>query len=244
SVLKIRAFVCPSDPFVGGNSSWNTTGSVWESSYAANNGWPRQSTGVGGERTVTAGAWPKPNGMLSVLYSAEIGVASTYFTGSTQGDFTTMVSARSVLDGMTKTACYSERLVAEFGSSPVDDRLNRYTNSTYTATEPLAQMVNVCNTTPINLFNSQMGGSWQFGLWTVGNAYQHLMTPNQRHCLFGNAAEFRHSMNTAFTAGSYHPGGCNVVFGDGSVAFVSSSVGQEVWWAYGSRDGEEAAVGP
>ncbi|MGL4463992.1 MAG: DUF1559 domain-containing protein, partial [Planctomycetia bacterium] len=46
SVLKIRAFVCPSDPFVGGNSSWNTTGSVWESSYAANNGWPRQSTGV------------------------------------------------------------------------------------------------------------------------------------------------------------------------------------------------------
>jgi len=40
-------------------------------------------------------------------------------------------------------------------------------------------------------------------------------------------------------AGSQHPGGGNVLFGDGSVKFVKSSLSRTVWWALGSKDGGE-----
>jgi hypothetical protein len=40
--------------------------------------------------------------------------------------------------------------------------------------------------------------------------------------------------------GSYHPGGCMMFLGDGSVRFVSQSVDMNVWRAYGSRNGGES----
>jgi len=38
---------------------------------------------------------------------------------------------------------------------------------------------------------------------------------------------------------SYHPGGCNVLFGDGSVRFIKDSVDVQTWWALGTRNGNE-----
>jgi len=40
-------------------------------------------------------------------------------------------------------------------------------------------------------------------------------------------------------AGSNHPGGGNVLFGDGSVRFVKSSLNRNTWWALGTKDGGE-----
>jgi prepilin-type processing-associated H-X9-DG protein len=42
------------------------------------------------------------------------------------------------------------------------------------------------------------------------------------------------------TARSYHPGGVNTMLLDGSVRFVSDSVSQKIWRAYGTRAGGEA----
>ena len=44
---------------------------------------------------------------------------------------------------------------------------------------------------------------------------------------------------TASTASSRHPGGVNVLFADGSVHFVKSSISNVVWWALGSKNGGE-----
>jgi prepilin-type processing-associated H-X9-DG protein len=38
---------------------------------------------------------------------------------------------------------------------------------------------------------------------------------------------------------SYHPGGCNVLFCDGSVKFIKSSLNMPVWWALGTINGAE-----
>ncbi len=43
------------------------------------------------------------------------------------------------------------------------------------------------------------------------------------------------------SARSRHPGGVNVLFGDGSVHFVNNSIAQSVWEALGPMEGGETA---
>jgi prepilin-type processing-associated H-X9-DG protein len=42
-------------------------------------------------------------------------------------------------------------------------------------------------------------------------------------------------------ATSAHTGGVNVARADGSVAFYTDTVGNQVWWALGTRAGGETA---
>jgi prepilin-type processing-associated H-X9-DG protein len=64
------------------------------------------------------------------------------------------------------------------------------------------------------------------------------MTPNTVSCIpYFNAWW---ANNIQMTASSQHPGGVNVLMGDGSVTFVSDSVSDIVWWAMGTRNGEES----
>ncbi len=43
----------------------------------------------------------------------------------------------------------------------------------------------------------------------------------------------------AWSAGSLHPGGANVLFADGRVVFVKDSLSLAVWRSLGSRNGGE-----
>ena len=47
----------------------------------------------------------------------------------------------------------------------------------------------------------------------------------------------------AITARSYHPGGVNALFMDGSVRFVANAISQSTWRALGTRNGGEAMDG-
>ena len=40
-------------------------------------------------------------------------------------------------------------------------------------------------------------------------------------------------------AASNHPGGCNVLFADGSVKFVKDSINRMTWWSLGTKAGGE-----
>jgi prepilin-type processing-associated H-X9-DG protein len=48
-------------------------------------------------------------------------------------------------------------------------------------------------------------------------------------------AEHAHYVN----AMSNHPGGANVMLGDGSVRFIKSSIAIQTWWGLGTRAGGE-----
>jgi len=106
--------------------------------------------------------------------------------------------------------------------------------------------VAACNAIPGTMQSSTgswlNGFSWALGYeWhTVVNSYHHYNTPNKLTCL--NPADpggLWGGTSGMSTANSNHPGGVNVCFTDGSVRFLKDSVGLNVWWALGTRNGGE-----
>jgi prepilin-type processing-associated H-X9-DG protein len=65
---------------------------------------------------------------------------------------------------------------------------------------------------------------------TMGNI---ILGPNPKipNCGFLNS----YNSGGMFTLSSYHPGGANIVMGDGSVRFLKDSVSLPTIWALGSR---------
>jgi prepilin-type processing-associated H-X9-DG protein len=81
--------------------------------------------------------------------------------------------------------------------------------------------------------------SWHGRRWDNGQLnttrYNHVMTPNGLTCGRNAGA----NGGGAITASSRHPGGVNVLLGDGSITFISDSIDTQAWWALGTRAGGE-----
>ncbi len=81
------------------------------------------------------------------------------------------------------------------------------------------------------------GQIWMNEYCGEGECYSHINTPNMKACNF--ADQGKAPGNTMIGASSYHPGGVNVAFLDGSVHFVKNSVNQRTWWALATMAGGE-----
>jgi prepilin-type processing-associated H-X9-DG protein len=71
----------------------------------------------------------------------------------------------------------------------------------------------------------------------AGASFSMMQTPNSRHADCGPG-----STPYAFAivgARSRHPGGVNVLFADGSVRFVKSTINERTWWHLGTKAGGE-----
>ena len=87
---------------------------------------------------------------------------------------------------------------------------------------------------------------WYWAMGTSGfSMFNTIQTPNDSQYKFGgcrlgdtNPTDWPDSSNTEGAA-SFHPGGCNVLFADGSVKFVKSTINRTTWWALGTRAGGE-----
>jgi prepilin-type processing-associated H-X9-DG protein len=64
------------------------------------------------------------------------------------------------------------------------------------------------------------------------------MTPNTQACLFSTGSSSS-TDNSMIGASSFHSGGVNVGFMDGSVRFVKNSVSPQTWWAIATKAGGE-----
>ena len=88
---------------------------------------------------------------------------------------------------------------------------------------------------------SDTGNRWGHGTEGI-SIFNTVVTPNSKAypwstCKWGTAAAAAQSTFT--NAGSYHPGGVNVLFGDGSVHFIKDTVNLTTWFALGTRAGGE-----
>jgi prepilin-type N-terminal cleavage/methylation domain-containing protein/prepilin-type processing-associated H-X9-DG protein len=137
----------------------------------------------------------------------------------------------SVYDGTSTTAFYSERLLADGSNSlvsPLEDVFFVRTTPN-TPDEAYAQ----CQACDINDLSNQaplfMGAPWLHGQ----HQYQHVSPPNTRSC------GFFPTMRATMPPSSRHPNGVNVLFGDGSLRYVTNNIDLQIWRALGSRNGGE-----
>ena len=79
---------------------------------------------------------------------------------------------------------------------------------------------------------------WRGYPWTEGtpwrNWYNHLLPPNS--ACFVPGGDF---WKVVSPPSSYHPGGVQVVMGDGSVKFIAQTINADIWTAAGTRQGNE-----
>ncbi len=224
-MTPIDAFICPSDPFTG-----------------------KQGTSFGKP-------FPGQN------YVASEGDTSRYGTGSprdSRGPFwcNSKCGLREVTDGTTNTIAFSERTK---GSNNPGKHTNGDVFSNTSLTWPggvravgilapgaVDSIITACDTwarsnltiPPSGNQRTHAGRHWVVGHNTFA-LFNTILPPNSVHfdCLEGGCGEF--DCSGIYTARSEHPGGVNVLMLDGQVRFVTSSIDTKVWWAMGSKDGQE-----
>lgn len=131
-----------------------------------------------------------------------------------------VVNFAGIRDGTSNTMLISECVIGvEGGTQQVPQGIGTGAGVTNPAAPSLC-----LNMVANNKFTgSVQGGTWQVGFrWgdahSIYTQWHPMLPPNSPSC--GNTGESW----ALVTASSYHPGGCNVVFCDGSVHFVSETI--------------------
>jgi prepilin-type N-terminal cleavage/methylation domain-containing protein/prepilin-type processing-associated H-X9-DG protein len=169
----------------------------------------------------------------------------------------------SVTDGTANTALFAEKLIGIGAQTSVNGQLTsnsaqavrgfvRLGNMTappvngtpaqyLTPQQALAQ-VQICQSipagTPLNVNSWLPGFAWTWGYpwhWMINN-YNHYNTPNKMSCNAQGDNSPYGGITTMTPPTSYHPGGVNICFTDGSVRFVKDTVNVQTWWAIGTRN--------
>ena len=232
--IKIPIFNCPSQPY-------ENFGGRGQFTYATNHGTAHSpphgdpKTGAGGSSARMD--WGRHNGI-----AAFFGPNPNSWCRSSMP-----VRLSTITDGTSNTAAYSEFVVdtwkeAEKTESTQYDwprgknMVHSWTGGSNTARHRI-YCINVrIRNGHLSWRQEMRGRSWAWSFMGTGSAYAHTMLPNETPChSYTNDWEGTNMMS----ATSKHPGGVNVARADGSVGFVQENVDAQVWWALGSRDGNE-----
>ncbi len=136
-----------------------------------------------------------------------------------------------ITDGLSNTTFFSERVLADGNNAIVSPIADVFFSpgSPLTPDDALQQCLAVNIYDLSNQFPLFMGAPWLCGQ----HIFLHVTPPNSRSC------GFFLSLRAVMPPSSRHPGGVNVVFGDGSVKFVKDSINLPIWRALGTRAGGE-----
>jgi prepilin-type N-terminal cleavage/methylation domain-containing protein/prepilin-type processing-associated H-X9-DG protein len=137
-----------------------------------------------------------------------------------------------ITDGTSNTAGWSEMGLGDMSNAIATEKTDQFWTQTYPSLP--ADAISQCQAFPVSNLSYQ-GLSTSGVPWIEGSTsamYNHVNVPDKRSCIFPPGR----IMNSA---NSYHPGGVNVAFCDGSVRFVKDSVALATWRALGSRNGGE-----
>jgi len=163
---------------------------------------------------------------------------------------------RNCKDGSSNTIAFAEGAAGSGGNSNVPLAAGVNINGGPSLQDansnvPAVQMVlQTCSTsfataTPGMGLATNRGAYWAWGA-EAQSMFSTIAPPNVQQypwgqCRFGcqtcGVQSSDHSQIT--NANSYHPGGANVLMGDGSVRFLKASTAMKIYWALGTRSGNE-----
>jgi len=146
------------------------------------------------------------------------------------------IGPRDILDGMSGTAAFAEWFVGMPPPARDPRRSVFQTPDAFVDWEDFPRFVRQCEA--IDTQNAPLNGPSKGETWLpygMGyTLYNHSLNIAQPSCTNTSFAALG-----AWTAGSEHKGGANVLHCDGHVAFVKQSIDGAVWRALGSRSGQE-----
>ena len=193
--------------------------------------------------------WPGGNNYLANLQSWACDLSESFPSTVAPGErnlgifyHQSAVRMADITDGLTSTAFFSEKIRGT-DTNDADARSDSLVmtgvitptptgmDATYAACQALSPM------TTTRLTRRQ-GMSWVMGEMCC-TAYNHVAPPNGQTCAGLGFAGNMANMPMQVPPSSRHPGGTNVMMGDGSVRFVKSTVALPTWRALGTRAGGE-----
>jgi prepilin-type N-terminal cleavage/methylation domain-containing protein/prepilin-type processing-associated H-X9-DG protein len=218
--MQISSFLCPSDPNPGSSSTESIGGVnklVGAGNYPPNLGLNRRINAA--PPGTMAGNWQQ-NGPVYIL---------SQWDGAA---INRVVSINSFIDGTSMTAIFSEWVKGPAGLPSTNGLGMVYKSGIPMANFPTdLQFAQYCAS--ISPVTANQNWGWKGEWWAFGGtfAYSHTNMPNRPAFDYSDNAEDGRSMSTLIGASSLHPGGVNVLFMDGSVHFIKSSVNYNPWYA-------------
>jgi prepilin-type N-terminal cleavage/methylation domain-containing protein/prepilin-type processing-associated H-X9-DG protein len=152
------------------------------------------------------------------------------------------VTLAGITDGTSSTVIWSEMIRGKNGTALVGPNQVYLMSISPPSTNtfvPLVTYLSTCEgATALAGFDFK-GRIWGTDSAAQGGGYSHIMTPNQKACVFQGQDQPVEYSAVCVGASSFHPGGVNVGFLDGSVRFVKNGVEPRAWWAIATKAGGE-----
>ncbi|HEY2158692.1 MAG TPA: DUF1559 domain-containing protein [Isosphaeraceae bacterium] len=233
----VSSYNCPSDPSTAKVTSGNSTAGY--SNYMA-------STGGTAAQLYNSYDCQNPPKLISgsETNATFLGAFNVTINCTT---ITSMVTMATITDGTSNTGMFAETKKSQWAAGSVASWYQGRTPYSmdmvylYSTTDPAwSNQVwpplcgNWDNSQVIDLI-SYRGGEYYRNLPMTAN-YSHTIPPNFNSYDCGNFPDFNGSHAAAR---SYHPGGANAAFCDGSVRFFKNTINPKTWLALGTRGAGE-----
>ncbi len=238
---QISAFLCPSDARGGrspGNRVYaNSIGNLGQSNYYGNNG---ATAAQVFNTSTTLYPYSESNTATLGIFNVSIDSTAPVTDTSKYRSVTSSTRLANITDGTSNTALFSEIRISMLPfpvpANVPGDPSTVYLPSSWSAPNDNYIPQPACSGIPYNTRITYRGQQYYRGNIPELAYYNHTMTPNTRQLDCGDVAYFSSSH---IGARSYHPGGVNTAFCDGSVKFIKESVNIATWRALGTRAGGE-----
>lgn len=143
-----------------------------------------------------------------------------------------------VTDGLSNTAMFSERTTGSWNPQAQDTFADLYDMAGVWTEGSFRAACRLLTPQQALAYKHDFDGGVT---WLEGNMnwtrYNHLLPPNRIACKNGFTWD-----GVAEPASSRHPGGVNVLFGDGAVRFVAATVDDQLWRATGTIAGSDQSM--
>ncbi len=231
--LQLAVFLCPSDPNPGNTGLNQASGSPISFPVGVSN-YPNN---LGTGRTYNGG---RPTGPAYYLGGSAL-VNTTQSATNVPGDVGAVVTLSSISDGTSNTVIFSEWVKGSNGRFAPGFNLLYYQavglgapGSSDENDHQICQRTNVANS-----YWDYKGEYWMSGDVGRGGGYHHISPPNTKSCKNNTSFSEAWDIGWSLTASSYHPGGVNTAFCDGSVRFIKNTIDRFTWRALGTVAGGE-----